>query len=183
MWSRSTIIPGVDPTDPIINTASDRTHRGRNRRRRRRRVWWAPVCGCCCRDCLAGPRRWPAWSAVTVAVVGPRSPIAYCSRRPSAPPTLPADSHTFSSPAIGPAVERINWNSQRSIMDSTRARCCHWHDTDGSYISLFPPFSPPSFYSPSFFPSHRQYMISGPLRRYPFKTAALHVTRISMRVD
>jgi len=65
------------------------------------------VCDYCCRDCPAGPRRSPACSAVTAAVADLRSSIAYCSRRPSAP-LLPADSHTFSSPAIGPAVERIN---------------------------------------------------------------------------
>lgn len=121
-----TIIPAVSI---VINTASGRTRREKNRRR----AWWAPARDCCDyrTDCW---RRSPARSAAAGAVE-PHS-IAACSRR-SAPPIPPAGSHTFSSPAIGPAVERINWNSQRSTMDSTRARCCHWHDTDESYVSLF----------------------------------------------
>lgn len=40
---------------------------------------------------------------------------------PGDPPPPPTGSHTFSSPAIGPAVDRTNWNSQHPKMDSTRA--------------------------------------------------------------
>lgn len=105
--------------------------------------WWCwrlRVVGCRCVWVEVGARDWRRcryWlSLMLLLLLSLRSSAAvvaapvdlYCRRicccccgcRLWDPLRAPTDSHTFSSPAIGPAVERTNCNSQHPTMDSTR---------------------------------------------------------------